>query len=199
MSDAPKKSTSVQSTLFLSKAGLRLSARGAEARVGAVSDVRLTAPITERPVLAGVLGAFVIAFSAILVRLADVSPSSAAFFRCAYALPVLGLLAWLARRRYGPRARRERLIALGAGVWLAADLVFWHHSIAAVGAGLATVLGNIQVILVGLIAWAALGERPDNRSLAAIPMVFAGVVLISGVIGAGAYGDEPALGVVYGV
>jgi drug/metabolite transporter (DMT)-like permease len=153
--------------------------------------------VRERPALAGALGALVIAFSAILVRLAEVSPSTAAFFRCLYALPVLGALAWVERRRYGPRPGRERLLALVAGVALAADLTFWHHSIEAVGAGLATVLGNVQVVLVGLIAWIALGERPDNRALASIPIVFVGVVLISGVVGAGAYGDDPALGVAY--
>jgi drug/metabolite transporter (DMT)-like permease len=155
--------------------------------------------VRERPALAGALGALVIAFSAILVRLAEVSPSTAAFFRCLYALPVLGALAWVERRRYGPRPGRERLLALVAGVALAADLTFWHHSIEAVGAGLATVLGNVQVVLVGLIAWIALGERPDNRALASIPIVFVGVVLISGVVGAGAYGDDPALGVAYGL
>lgn len=145
------------------------------------------------------LGALVIAFSGILVRLADVSPSTAAFFRCAYALPVLGLLAWLERRRYGTRSWRDRTLAWAAGLFFAADLTFWHHSIAAVGAGLATVLGNTQVVFVGLLAWAALGERPENRSLVAIPVVFLGVTLISGVIGSGAYGDDPALGVVFGV
>jgi drug/metabolite transporter (DMT)-like permease len=155
--------------------------------------------VTDRPVLAGVLGALVIAFSAILVRLADVSPSTAAFFRCAYALPLLALLAWLEDRRYGPRPLRERLPLWAAGVMFAGDLTFWHHSIEAVGAGLATVLGNIQVVLVGLLAWVALGERPDNRALAAIPVVFAGVILISGVIGSGAYGDDPLLGVIFGV
>ena len=155
--------------------------------------------MTERPALAGALGALVIAFSGILVRLAEVSPSTAALFRCLYALPVLGVIAWLERKRFGPRSRRDRLLALGAGVAFAADLTFWHHSIEAVGAGLATVLGNVQVVLVGLMAWAALGERPDDRSLAAIPLVFLGVVLISGVIGAGAYGEDPALGVIYGM
>jgi drug/metabolite transporter (DMT)-like permease len=150
-------------------------------------------------VLAGILGALVIAFSAILVRLAEVSPSTAAFFRCAYALPVLALLAWVERRRFGARPRRERVLCWVAGVMFAADLTFWHHSIEAVGAGLATVLGNTQVVLVGLLAWVALGERPESRSLAAIPVVFAGVVLISGVVGSGAYGDDPLLGVVYGV
>ncbi len=155
--------------------------------------------MSDRPVLAGVLGALVIAFSAILVRLSEVSPSTAAFFRCAYALPVLALLDWRETRRYGPRPLRSRLPLWGAGVMFAADLTFWHHSIEAVGAGLATVLGNVQVVLVGLLAWALLGERPENRSLAAIPVVFTGVVLISGVVGSGAYGSDPLLGVVYGV
>ena len=155
--------------------------------------------MTQRPILSGVLGALVIAFSGILVRLAEVSPSTAAFFRCLYAVPVLGVLALIERRRFGPRSRRDRLLAYGAGALLAADLTLWHHSIEAVGAGLATVLANVQVVLVGLIAWAALGERPDTRSFAAVPVVFVGVVLISGVVGAGAYGDDPGLGVLYGM
>jgi drug/metabolite transporter (DMT)-like permease len=155
--------------------------------------------MSDRPVLAGMLGALVIAFSAILVRLADVSPSTAAFFRCFYALPVLGLLDWLEQRKYGERTLRERAPMWVAGIFFAADLTFWHHSIEAVGAGLATVLGNIQVVLVGVLAWAFLGERPANRALAAIPVVFCGVVLISGVVGSGAYGDDPLLGVLFGV
>jgi drug/metabolite transporter (DMT)-like permease len=155
--------------------------------------------VSERPELAGLLGALVIAFSAILVRLAEVSPTTAAFFRCAYAVPPLALLAWLERRRHGPQQRRDRLLAFGAGSIFAADLIFWNYSIEAVGAGLATVLGNVQVVLVGVIAWVALGERPAPRTLVSIPIVFAGVVLISGVVGAGAYGDDPVLGVVYGL
>jgi drug/metabolite transporter (DMT)-like permease len=155
--------------------------------------------MNSRPVLAGVLGALVIAFSGILVRLADVSPSTAAVFRCLWALPPLALLAWLERRRYGRRTRRDRLIALGAGVIFAVNLTVWHHAIEAVGAGLSTVLGGIQVMLVPLFAWAVLGERPENRALGAIPVVFTGVVLISGVIGSGAYGSDPVLGGILGV
>jgi drug/metabolite transporter (DMT)-like permease len=153
----------------------------------------------RRPLAFAAAGALVIAFSAILVRLAEVSPSTAAVFRCAYALPLLGLLAHREHTRYGPRPARERNIALVAGVFFAADLTFWHHSIGAVGAGLATVLANVQVVLVGVIAWLALGERPDARSGLAVPVVLLGVVLISGAIGSGAYGHNPGLGAVFGL
>ena len=155
--------------------------------------------VSERPELAGLLGALVIAFSAILVRLAEVTPATAAFFRCAYAVPLLGVLAWRERLRYGPRERRDRQLALAAGAIFAADLIFWNYSIKAVGAGLATVLGNVQVVLVALIAWAALGERPTSRTLVSIPIALTGVVLISGVVGSGAYGDDPLLGVIFGL
>jgi drug/metabolite transporter (DMT)-like permease len=155
--------------------------------------------VTNRPALAGAAGALVIAFSAILVRLADVTPETAALFRCAYALPALGLLAWIERHRFGPRSSRDRLIALSAGFFFAVDLICWHHSIDAVGAGLATVLANVQVVLVGVLAWIILGERPDRRAFVSVPVVLGGVVLISGVVGAGAYGEDPLLGVVFGL
>jgi drug/metabolite transporter (DMT)-like permease len=145
-----------------------------------------------------VAGALTIAFSAILVRLAKVEPSTAAVFRCAYAVPVLALVAWNERRRFGPRTARERRLAAWAGLFFAADLILWHHSIADVGAGLATVLGNLQVVLVGFVAWMVLGERPERRLIAAVPVVLSGIVLISGVIGA-AFGRDPARGVLFGV
>ena len=67
------------------------------------------------------------------------------------------------------------------------------------GAGLATVLGNTQVVVVPLAAWLFLGERPSGRVAISVPLVLVGVVLISGVIGAGAYGENPLLGVAFGL
>jgi drug/metabolite transporter (DMT)-like permease len=155
--------------------------------------------LTDRPVLAAAAGAGCIAGSATLVRLADTAPATAATFRCLYALPVLAVLMVLEDRRYGTRPARDRWLAAAAGVFFAIDLVLWHHAIAAVGAGIATVLGNLQVVFVGLIAWWLLHERPGPRLVAAVPVVLVGVVLISGVVGADAYGDDPAMGVVFGV
>jgi drug/metabolite transporter (DMT)-like permease len=155
---------------------------------------------TERNVrVCAVLGACAIAFSSILVKLSHASPSTAAIFRCAYALPVLGLLTWLEDRRYGTRSWRERRPVVLAGVFFAADLIMWHHSIEDVGAGLATVLANVQVVLVPLTAWAVLGERPHRRVLAALPLAAVGVLLISGVLEHGAYGRHPSQGAAFGV
>ena len=155
--------------------------------------------LAERPVFAAVLGALTIAFSGILVKLADVPPATAAVFRCAYALPFLLLLARAERRAYGPRAASQVRWAWIAGIFFAIDLELYHHTIGLVGAGLATVLGNTQVVFVALLAWLLLRERLPLRTALAIPLVLAGVTLISGVIGSGAYGQNPQLGVVIGL
>lgn len=151
--------------------------------------------VGQRPVPAVLVGAVAIAFSGILFRLSHVSPSTGAFYRCVFALPPLWLLA---RGEVRPQ-RRAVWLAWLAGAFFAADLVLWHNAIEQVGAGLATVLGNTQVVLVGLLAWALLHERPHRSSLIAIPVVGVGVLLISGVLEQDAYGSNPALGATYGV
>lgn len=134
-----------------------------------------------------------------LYRYAEVSPSTGTVFRALFGLPLLGLVAWAEHRRYGPLPGRSVRLAAIAGIFFAGDLMFWHHAIEAVGAGLATVLGNLQVLIVGIVAWLFFGERPSRSSLIAVPIVLVGVVLISGAIGSGAYGADPGLGVILGV
>jgi drug/metabolite transporter (DMT)-like permease len=154
--------------------------------------------MTRHPAPLAVAGALCIAFSSILVDLASVPPATAAIFRCAYALPILAALAWREDRRLGPRDPRSHRLAVAAGVFFALDLVAWHHSIADVGAGLATMLANLQVAFVPLIAWAALRERPERRVLVTLPVMLLGIVLVSGALEVGAYGRDPARGVLFG-
>jgi drug/metabolite transporter (DMT)-like permease len=165
----------------------------ATATTGAAAAERLR----SAPAIA-LFGALTIAFSAILVHQAAVHPATAALYRCAYAVPLLGLLAWSERRRFGPRGTGQQRLALAAGLFFAADLIFWHQAIADVGAGLATVLGNLQVVIVPFAAWFVLKETPSSRILAALPLTLVGVVLISGALEDGAYGAHPARGVLFG-
>jgi drug/metabolite transporter (DMT)-like permease len=151
------------------------------------------------PLLLAGLGAACISASAILVKLADTGTATAAFYRCALALPVLVPLAVIERRRLGPRGPAVHARACVAGLFLGVDLVLWNHAIVEVGAGVATVLGNLQVLFVTFAAWALWRERPSGRVLAALPVVMCGVVLVSGLAGGSAGGDHPLPGIGFGV
>jgi drug/metabolite transporter (DMT)-like permease len=153
----------------------------------------------RRPVLLAGLGATCISASAILVKLAGTGTATTAFFRCFLALPVLITLAAVEQRRHGPRQLAARLGAVLAGLFLALDLVLWNHTIADVGAGIATVLGNLQVLFVAFVAWAVFGERPGRRFLIWLPVVMTGVVLVSGLIGGTSRGVHPLAGISYGI
>src|SRR5205085_9994172 len=104
---------------------------------------------------------------------------TATFYRAAYALPVLAAL-WLVQRRHDRRPRRERWVAVASGVILAIDLNLWHESIALLGAGLGTVIANVQVVFVAGAAWFLYRERPSAGRIALIAVVLAGVAMSSG-------------------
>jgi drug/metabolite transporter (DMT)-like permease len=153
----------------------------------------------RRPLLLAGLGAACISASAILVKLAGTGAATTAFYRCLLALPLLVALAVAEQRRRGPRQLAVRGGTLVAGLLLAVDLVLWNHAIAEVGAGIATVLGNLQVLFVALAAWMLFGERPGRRFLIALPVVLGGVVLVSGLIGNTTGGTHPLAGIAYGL
>ncbi len=96
-------------------------------------------------------------------------------------------------------SRRTIGLSTLAGVFFAVDLITFHYAVGWIGAGLGTVMGNLQVLIVGLAAWALFGERLRREVVIALPIMLAGVVLISGIVGSGAYGSNPQLGVLIGL
>jgi drug/metabolite transporter (DMT)-like permease len=153
----------------------------------------------RRPLLLAGMGAGCISASAVLVKLADTGTATTAFYRCFLALPALVTLAVLEQRRHGPRRPAAHGGALLAGLILSVDLVLWNHAIAEVGAGIATVLGNLQVLFVAVTAWVLLRERPERRFLIALPVVLGGVVMVSGLTGGASGGIHPLAGIGYGL
>lgn len=139
-------------------------------------------------------GIVTISLSAILVGLADVAPATAGLFRGLYALPGLFIVSKLIRDERG--GGRMRLLAVLSGVLLAADVALWHTSIDLIGAGLATVAVNTQVIWVGAAGWLVFRERPSTTALIVIPVVLAGIALIGGLGSEDAFGNDPGLGAV---
>ncbi len=161
--------------------------------------VTLFAALAARPRLAAVAGALAIAMSGVLYRWSGASPSTAVVFRCLYGLPILALLAVSESRTYGRMTRRTWALSALAGVFFACDLTTFHMTVDFMGAGLATVTSNVQVVIVAFAAWALFGERPRRVVLVALPVIMIGVVLISGVVGRGAFGANPQLGVAIGL
>ena len=143
--------------------------------------------------IAALAGALAISFSGIFFALSGVDPVTGAFFRVAYALPVLFVI-WFLFRDRDRRTTQKRLLAFGSGLLLGVDMVAWHTSIGYIGAGLATLIANTQVVFVALAGWLVLKERPSSRILIAIPIVLVGVSLVSGLGQSDAFGSDPLLG-----
>jgi drug/metabolite transporter (DMT)-like permease len=127
-------------------------------------------------------GALAIGSSGIFVRLSETGPTATAFWRGCLALPLLGLWAWLERRRAiargeVPASLRDPLL-LWSGVFFAGDLALWHSSLLLTSIAASTLEANCAPMLVTLMAWAFWGERPRPVFLFALTLAFGGMLLI---------------------
>lgn len=124
----------------------------------------------------------------ILIVRVDVEPLSIAALRCLLALPMLApLVIWELRRSGTKDALPPRTMvgAAVAGVALGIDYSFWNFSIVLIGPGLATVLLNIQLVILPLVAWLLEGTRPMRQLALIIPVMMTGVALMSGILDVG--------------
>ena len=161
-----------------------------------MSTARIPSAVSNpRPLLAAFGGAVIISFSAIAFQLSGVSSSTGTFYRAFYALVAVQCYLLVVRTEV-VRSRHERAVAFAAGVFLAADIWFWQTAIGHIGTGLATLIVNSQVVIVPLVAWALLSERPSSRTFVAMPTVMVGLVFITGIGGSDPFGSDPVLGVV---
>jgi drug/metabolite transporter (DMT)-like permease len=148
--------------------------------------------VAQRPIASTVAGGLCTSASSVFVALAAVSTGTVAFYRFLLAVPVLTPLA-LAESRGRLRGSTFDATALGAGALLAGDALLWNQAITESGAGIATVIVNAQVIIVPLLGWLTLGERPSPLFAATVPVMLAGVALAGGLAG-GATGADPIHG-----
>jgi len=157
----------------------------------------MSADSDRRTMLIALAGAVAISFSPVFYVYSDTNPSTGAFFRMLYALPALALLAYLVRKA-DTRSSRTRWTAFGAGLILAPDMLSYHSSMIFIGIGIATLIGNSQVIIVTLASWKLFGEKPNQAILVSLPIVVIGLALISGIADTDPYGEDPVKGVVFG-
>jgi drug/metabolite transporter (DMT)-like permease len=148
-------------------------------------------------VTALLIGAVLISFSSAMVVLAGLPPDVTGFYR----LTGGGLAMLLVLARAGKlRLFTPNTIKWGcvAAVFFAGDFVFWHRSIAFVGPGLSTMLGNFQVIPLAVVSALFFKERMPPRMYAAILLALGGLYLMVGV-GWSGFSADYRLGVFYGL
>jgi len=124
------------------------------------------------------LGGLMLSLSALAVAFADISAGGAGFYRMLFASALFYLsLKW---RKVPLRlpSRKAVLLTGLAGVFLAIDLILWHHSIYIVGPGIGSILTNCQVFFMTLLGLYLLKEKPSLNFTAAIVLAFFGLYLL---------------------
>ena len=130
------------------------------------------------PFAALIVGNVALAFGPWLVRLTEVGPVAAGFWRLALALPFLWLIARIVGQR--PHWPRRGLIwaLVFAAFFFAADLAAWHAGIRLTKLGNATLFGNVSSF--AFAAWGLWMVRqwPSRIQGAALILAAAGCALL---------------------
>lgn len=131
-----------------------------------------------------------IAWSAVLIRWADIPGPASAFYRVLIAAAVL--VPWRAargsERRTGGRAA---VLALAGGIFFGLDLALYNTAVMRTSAATASFLGNNAPIFVGLGAWLLFRRRPPAAFWTGLGLAIAGgaIMVVAHVRDDGGIGD----------
>ncbi|HET6655639.1 MAG TPA: DMT family transporter, partial [Gammaproteobacteria bacterium] len=126
-----------------------------------------------------IIGAVMISFSAVFVKLTTVGPDTAAFYRVLLGGSILAVIVLARRERLWPGRRAAAMIGVAA-IFFALDLLFWHRSIHYVGPGIATLIPNFQVFVLAGAGVLFFGERWRWQLGVALPVAILGLFLLVG-------------------
>ena len=134
----------------------------------------------NRPAIAQLtLGAIIISFSGVWVKISHVAPTVSAFYRVCFG-GIFLLLVCLVRREIRWWGYKNALLLFVCGFFFAIDLIFYHYSIHWVGPGLGTILPNFQVFILAAAGIWIFKEKLQPFYILSIPLAFAGIFLIVG-------------------
>ncbi|MCP4199062.1 MAG: DMT family transporter [Proteobacteria bacterium] len=125
------------------------------------------------------IGAVIISSSAVFVKLVDVGPTAAMFYRFLFGAIALLCTVLLKKEALWKNIHTVKWALLG-GFIFAIDLFLWHRSIHYVGPGLATILANFQVFFLAMIGALFLNEKLTMRYVVSVPLAFLGLFMIIG-------------------
>jgi drug/metabolite transporter (DMT)-like permease len=132
-----------------------------------------------------ILGAVLISFSGIFVKVSELGPQATGFYRLAFAFPVFWLWQrWSARDGRGeadrPRSLADLWLLALPGLLLAGDFIAWHWGIRLTNIANPTLFGNTAPIWVTLALWLLWGQRFRPGFLVGMALAIGGIALILG-------------------
>lgn len=126
------------------------------------------------------VGSSLLAFGPWLVRLSEVGPVAAGFWRLALALPFLFVIARVAGQPVHWPGRALGVIIAFAALFFAADLAAWHAGIHMTKLGNATLFGNVaSFAFAGWGLW-LVRSWPSSIQAAALTLAALGTALLMG-------------------
>ena len=155
-------------------------------------------------VLILLIGTACLAFSGIWVKGSNFEPATSVVLRCWIPLIIfLPFFIWEGKRK-GFIPGKAFFWAALAGFILGIDFTAWNFAIFYVGAGIASVLLNMQVIILPVLAFLIDKERIVKSYWIVLPIMIVGIALVGGVLddplgvgplfGAGSGDDALAMG-----
>lgn len=127
------------------------------------------------------IGILFLAFTAPWVKLSNFEPATSVILRCG--LGFLFLLPFMIReiKKVGKLNKAGITLSILAGLFLGIDFTAWNFSIYYVGSGIASVLLNLQVIILPALAFLFDRERIPKSYFIVAPIMILGVVMTGGV------------------
>ena len=124
------------------------------------------------------LGAMLIGFAPIFVKLSMLSSSAISFYRMFLALPFLFLLNYILNKKFFFRVKNKRTIFFAACASLAftTDLTLWHFSMDITSVSNATIIVNSAPIFVAILSFIFFKERLTKGFLLSFLVTYIGIV-----------------------
>jgi drug/metabolite transporter (DMT)-like permease len=132
------------------------------------------------PLIALLAANVALAFGPWFVRLTDVGPVAAGFWRIALAAPVLVALSFAGQKRPFAAARGLWLPITLGGIAFAADLASWHVGILQTTLANATLFGNSATLMYPIYGFLAARMWPTRTQGIALALAAAGAALLLG-------------------
>ncbi|MDQ0248534.1 drug/metabolite transporter (DMT)-like permease [Sphingomonas kyeonggiensis] len=132
------------------------------------------------PIAALLAGNIALAFGPWFVRLADVGPVAAGFWRIAIAAPILIALSFMGQKRPFAPARGLWLPTALGGLAFAADLASWHVGILQTTLANATLFGNSATLMYPIYGFLVARMWPTRTQGLALALAAAGAALLLG-------------------